>query len=306
MLRFALLACASLDAVASAQARPLEDAIAVVPEDDCITAAALAGHVGVLRGSGELDETIAIEVSVAGAADVTFVVRRGGRETAQRAFDVLPLDCGARLGALALALALAIDHTLLEAEPEPEPEPPPPPPPPPIERAPWLALEADAVLLLATLHEAAFGGALAIEVLLDPIVSLRLRALAAYAPSATIEVWHFESVLAAAQLSGCVAWRDERIALGGCAGASVGLFYASGSDFARNLESVGPWVGLALEAFLAVTIADPVAIRLALGGDVSLLVPTVTVVNTAGAVTARASASPVGATISVGVVFSLR
>jgi hypothetical protein len=104
----ALLALMLMRASASAQSPTLDLQVAPDPRG-CITDAALRARVQhyLSRRARPAQVQIAVSASDVGAS---FSVRRGGRDVAERRFELLPEACGSRLDAIALAIALAVEQ----------------------------------------------------------------------------------------------------------------------------------------------------------------------------------------------------
>ncbi|MDQ3035057.1 MAG: hypothetical protein M3Y87_21800, partial [Myxococcota bacterium] len=110
----AFVLVASVAARASADDRPLADAITVASPDECLERDALVAHVETWLGRASIASELGVVVE-GDADEVSFLVTRGGEPIATRRFDRLPRACADRRAALSLAIALAIDAAILES-----------------------------------------------------------------------------------------------------------------------------------------------------------------------------------------------
>lgn len=296
---------------------PLAQVLTVAPGLPCLEPAALAAQTAAWLRRGVVDSRIALRVDGAPALDaaVTFVVVRDGEPVAERRFDRLPRECAERRAALGLALALAVDATVLDTlgiEP-------PPRPPAAVPRAalvaPRSALRASnrgaqRPSLVVWLH----GGA-ALGVLPSPVplggatlelawqrASLRAGVVASAPASAPIGRGSAETQLLAARADACLARPLAGAALGAraCVGVLAGRVSASGSGFDSPRAASEPWVALAPRLELHARLAGPLALSVAVDGFGALATPTLTVLDTNGAVLDARRLPPVGAAAELG------
>jgi hypothetical protein len=143
---------------ASADSRPLGDALRVQPGATCVTAAALDEHVQAWLGSDqvEADLWVRVEGSADDPRDVSFEMGRGAQVLARRRFQPGPGRCDHLQAALGLAIALAIRVSLLDDFVEPALAPRPAPP----VRADAWAVEGAALAAMGILLNSSMVGGL--------------------------------------------------------------------------------------------------------------------------------------------------
>lgn len=289
---------------ASADTRPLGEALRVQPGATCVTAAALDEHVQAWLGSDqvEADLWVRVEGSADDPRDISFEMGRGAQVLARRRFQPGPDRCDHLQAALGLAIALAIRVSLLDDFVEPAVAARPAPP----VRADAWAVAGDALASWGVLPGAAFGAGARVERSLPPNFALGLgfQGLGGWDKTFGQVSGAFDAALFALRLDACVTFVFGGPVGGrGCIGFEGGGLYAQGRDFATPRRSVARWLAAANE-FGVIVEVDP---RWSVQGTLTLVLPLehprIGVQTSSGAVVDSRNLPPVGGALAIGPVY---
>jgi len=278
-----------VSARASAQERPLAEAVAVARAGECFVAAALVEHMEtwLRRSTVHARISVVVEDEDPGAS---FVVLRDGVPSAARRFDTLPAACSDRRAALALAIALAIDAAVLDdlvpaSRPEPDaPIPDPPSPGPAAERtAIRVEVAVEGQVIFEVLPEVAAGWQIGPRVIFDETFELGLSAWLTSVSGAELQPGRVDSQLAGARLDACLR-RPGVLMLRGCVGVAGGVGRGMGHDVPGARETLVGFVGLLGRLGLGIELTEALALEISGDAWVALVRPRFDLVDAGEAV----------------------
>lgn len=277
---------------ATAQDRPLAEAIVVARAGGCLTEAGLLEHIGAWLRRDRIAAQLSVVVEE-GEQGASFVVLRGQTARAARRFETLPEACDDRRAAVGLAIAIALDAAVLEGI-APVPEPP-PERPPPVEPSPDEAPEpepassvhvevaAEAQVSVEVLPHVAAGWQAGPRLVIDELVEIGLAAWVSSVAGSDLGDGRVDAQLAGGRLDLCLRrWLDGVVVLRGCVGSTAGAGIGRGRGVPLEREVVVPFVAALARVGVGLRLHELVVLELAVDGVVSLLRPRFDVVDQDG------------------------